>query len=385
MAYPFASSVRAQESDVESLLQFMSEAFRWLSSRSDDFYGWNPSLNRPIRGQSFLRQAGALAALARGVNALSQPSLQSFSVFDESTTLAIQDKIHRLRGRRPNLPSSDAHPVGFAALLLLATVEGPWFPSQSSDAAAKLAGDLKDRQRPDGTIRLGPEVDPNEDEGDDDLEEMAYYPGEALYAIARYNRRGNTSSIAIVERAFEPYRRHWREHRQLAFIPWQTGAFAEAYFATQRTIFADFVFEMNDWLLPLQYTPTMSAPVDWIGGFDFSDGRERFHAPPGATTGSYAEALVDAWRVATAVGDRERAERYESALIGAFRFLMSIQYTTDNTMHFQPELRAMVRGAVHAGVDDGSVRIDFTQHALMAASLYLVEIAESPREGKAIP
>lgn len=361
---------QAQEAEVAPLRRFASDAFGWLSAQPENFYGWNPSLARPIPGQSAVRQVGSLAALARYTRAR-----------NESETLApdqILARILRWNHRRQQRAFDEAHPVGLASLLLLAIVEGSWFPTQGSQVADQLVEHLERRQRPDGTIRLGLSDDPRDDEGFDDFDEVAYYPGEALYAIARWSLAANESTKAavILERAFEPYRGHWRRHRQLAFIPWQTGAFAEAFLATGQRDFADFVFEMNDWLVPLQYVAGSSTPSDWVGGFDFRDANERFHAPPGATTGSYAEALVDALRVAKAVGDQARVDRYEAALLAALQFLTTIQYTAANTAHFQPETRQKLLGAIHAGVEDGMVRIDFTQHALMAASQYLIELVD---------
>lgn len=388
-SHAIASTISAFDKVVQ---ESAFECFRWLWRNSgDNIYGWNPSLNRPIPGRNLLRSAGAHAALARGVRtfvwettedgpwglaSIGEQVRDSVANFVREQTVSAEARVDFLR---PLAKGDDCNPVGLAALLLLSLEEATEDPfghdPRIHDSIPGIARYLAYRQRQDGTFRLGLSDDPADDEGDDDLDEVAYYPGEALYAMARGHRIEKESwRTEVVERAFAPYRNHWRQYRQQAFVPWQSCAYSEMYLATRQRKYADFVFEMNDWLLPLQYSERVGVSKEWIGGFDSVWQGERMNAPPGASTGSYAESLVDAFRVARAVGDKERMEKYEAATIAAFRFLTSIQYTDANTKHFQPELQERLKGAFHASVEDGTVRIDFAQHALMAMCNYLKEV-----------
>lgn len=375
---------RAAESGGEfeaSVRESALAAADWLLRETA--YGWNPALNRVLDGDNLLRRAGVFAALARASRVFRWRERPS-------GTESLAERVAREAGEfcalhttsggsglvRPSAAYEEANPVGLAALLVLAYAELD--EGRRDDGAAHrerclgLERFLAERQRPDGALRLGPSHDPADDEGWDDPDAAAYYPGEALYALARRNRVERASwREEVLARAFSHYRGHWRRFRQQAFIPWQSCAYAEAFLQTKRREYAEFVFEMNDWLAPLQYANDGRTPAEWAGGFDAVWEGQRLHYPPGASTGSYAESLVDALRVAGAVGDEARAGRYERGVVAALGFLMSLQYAPANTRHFQPELQRRLHGAIHASVEDGVVRVDFAQHALSAMCGYL--------------
>ena len=384
---PSAFSVarlRAEESGEkfeESVRESARAAADWLLRETA--YGWNPALNRALAGDNLLRRAGVFAALARAARVFrwrdrlaGEATLAERVAREAGEFCAAHTTSNGAGVVRPNAAYEAANPVGMAALLVLAYAE---LDERSRDAGAAhrelclgLERFLMERQRPDGSFRLGPSHNVLDDEGGDDPDAAAYYPGEALYALARWHgvERASWREEALA-RAFPPYRAHWRRFRQQAFIPWQSCAYAEAFLQTKRREYAEFVFEMNDWLAPLQYASDGRTPAEWAGGFDAVWEGERLHHPPGASTGSYAESLVDALRVASEVGDGARAERYEKGVVAALEFLMSLQYLASNTRHFQPELQRRLHGAIRASVEDGAVRVDFAQHALSAMCGYL--------------
>src|SRR5207245_668131 len=69
-------------------------------------------------------------------------------------------------------------------------------------------------------------------------------------------------------KALPYYRTWWRAHKNMAFVPWQTAAYTEAYLQSRERPFAEFVEEMNDWLCSLQYSEIDRdlRRVLWYGG-----------------------------------------------------------------------------------------------------------------------
>ena len=163
--------------------------------------------------------------------------------------------------------------------------------------------------------------------------------------------------------AFERCRaRHYRA-RNPAFVPWHTQACASLFAQTGRREFADFAFEINDWLLPMQQWDGL-AP-DLRGRF-YDPRRPEFGPPHAASTGAYMEGLADALALARAVGDRARAVAYERAIQRGLRSLRQLQFR-DWRDAFYVSRKKRVMGALRTEVYDNAVRVDSAAHALMAA------------------
>jgi hypothetical protein len=60
------------------------------------------------------------------------------------------------------------------------------------------------------------------------------------------------------------------------------------------------------------------------------------------------------------------------------QFLITLQYTEANTQHFADWYRPAMLGAFHASHQDGTLRIDYTQHAVCALIQYLSSVVEAP-------
>jgi hypothetical protein len=176
--------------------------------------------------------------------------------------------------------------------------------------------------------------------------------------------------LDVLRKAVAFYHPWWKQHRSLAFVPWQTAAYAEAYRATREPAFAACVFEMNDWLGTLQYD--LNGKPEWRGGFKGwtpgrtpEEGRAQELLP---TIGSavYIESLCHAARVAALAGDEPRRGKYLDQLGMGLQFLMLHQYGDTNTGHFAEWYRPHLLGGFYASAQDGTLRIDFTQHAVSA-------------------
>jgi len=127
---------------------------------------------------------------------------------------------------------------------------------------------------------------------------------------------------------------------------------------------AEFVFEMNDWL------------VEWMEVWDgdevaFPDERGRFHSrkvdfgsPHASATGVYIEGLIDAYEMAKTLGDTKRKKRYALALSRGIRSVMQLQFVDDIDMYYVRD-RDQTKGGLRTTVMRNEVRVDNVQHVLM--------------------
>lgn len=201
-----------------------------------------------------------------------------------------------------------------------------------------------------------------------------FYPGEALLALAMLHARAPEPGLLDrLWRGFRHYRDWHRANRNPAFVPWHTQALCLMHEATGAPEIADFVLEMNDWLLSVQQGP--EAPPDVQGEF-FDPGRPEFGPPHASATGVYMEGLIEAWALARRLGDTRRAEAYRKSLVRAARSLRQLQYR-DATAMFYLHRKARVEGAIRTSVFNNEVRLDNVQHGLMALWKMLDRFSEA--------
>jgi hypothetical protein len=355
----------------------------WLrrANRPDGrfLYGYLPCLKSALEGDHYLRQVGAAFALARAARFLGD---------ERSTAVARQAVLTLLLDTAPDaddpklrhttLPSVVVNRLAAAGLLVLAVNELPGPGDDLLEQSEQLCAFIARQQRPDGSLAYS-EGDPKTDF---DPEGVNYYPGEALYGLMRSQQhRPADWKIEVVRKALPYYRTWWRAHKSMALVPWQTAAYTEAYLLTHEQPFADFVNEISDWVCGLQYVELDPRHPLWAGGFmDCVDGKPN-PCPPQVTSAAYAEGLAEACRVARQAGDANRFGRYREALERCLQFLTTLQYTDANTQHFADWYRPTLIGGFHASHQDGTLRIDYTQHAVGALAQYLTYVAEPPLAG----
>jgi hypothetical protein len=351
----------------------------WLlrTNRTDGHfdYGYLPALATMLEGDHYLRQAGAAFALARAAQVTGD---ERYAVVGRQAVLRLllstatdgQDP----PVRHTTLPSVVVNRLAAAGMLVMAVNELPSPGTDLLEQSEQLCAFIRQQQRPDGSLSY---ADPGADASDPDG--LSYYPGEALYGLVLSQRhRPAAWKTDLVRKALGYYRGWWREHRSLAFVPWQTAAYAEAYLLTREQPFADFVNEMSDWVCALQYTMLDQNHPLWVGGFmDWVEGKPAEVAPQ-ISSASYAEGLAEACRVARQAGDLGRYQRYRETLERCLQFLATLQYTEATTRHYADWYRPVLLGGFFAAHQDGTLRIDYTQHAVCALSLYVQHLADAP-------
>jgi hypothetical protein len=345
--------------------------FRMNGVKGRFLYGYLPSVKAEMEGDHYLRQAGAAFALARAARFLGEEryaarATQAILTLLDETVVDPADA----QCRYTALPSLVVNRLGAAGLLVLAINELPSPQPDLLDKSEQLCNYIRRQARPDGSLRCRDGDDKETDEPD----AVGEYPGTALYALMRSRQRRPADwKLEVVRKAAAYYRPRWQTHRSTAFVAWQTGAYAEAFVQTREPAFAEFVYEMNDWLCGLQYDHLDPRRLGWLGGFmGWADGRAVESAPDiGSAVG--AEALAEACRAARAGADVARHQRYTEALERGLQFVVRLQYTDANAQHFADWYRPRLVGAFHASYQDGNLRIDYVQHALSALVTYLEE------------
>jgi len=190
-----------------------------------------------------------------------------------------------------------------------------------------------------------------------------FYPGEVLLLWSRL--MGTVNDASLAERfwkSFEFYQSWHRANRNPAFIPWHTQAYFNVWRVGRDDRLAHAVFEMNDWLLPIQQSETAPQP-DCHGRF--YDPHRPFGPPHASSTGVYLEGLADAFVLAQEVGEIQRAERYRMAIKRGLRSIAQLTFKDDGDM-FYVSKRNRLRGGVKTTEYNNVVRVDNVQHALMA-------------------
>lgn len=241
--------------------------------------------------------------------------------------------------------------LGAAAVAVMAILNLPE-ASPYQRQLSRLTRFLQLMQNPDGSFRtfLRPK---NRNDNQN------FYPGEALLALAMLDDPALTPAIL---RGTHHYRAQYRKDRNPAFIPWHSMACCRLYRTTQDPELAEFVFEMNDWLVTLQ--AVAPAQPDTIGEF-FTPQTADFGPPHASSTGVYLEGLIEAHSLACEFGHTGRADTYRHAILRGLRSLRQLQFT-DLTDHYYLNKTARVLGGLRSSTHDNTLRLDNVQHGLMA-------------------
>jgi len=334
-------------------------------------YGYVPALRMPMEGDHYLQQVEATFALARS-SRYYQDDKAAALARQAMLTLLEETRLDGTSGQKgagirfPMMPSALVNRLAASGMLVLAIHELPHPADDLLGKSAELGNYLRTQQRADGSFML--DLDQHSPPAVE-IAAICYYTGPAMSALMRGGPA--PSKAEAIRKANGFYARWWREHKNMGMIPWHTAAYAEAYLVTKESVFADTVFEMNDWLCGLQYSQLDPRRPQWRGGFkSWRDGRE-IAEPPEAVSAVYAESLVHACRVARQAGDVRRWQRYKEAAERGLQFLTTLQYTDANTQHFASWYRPALLGAFHASHQDGNLRLDYASRSVAALVVYL--------------
>ena len=249
--------------------------------------------------------------------------------------------------------------LGSMALAGLAIIESPFAEKWKNELAA-LRSTIDDLWQPSGAFRTFLYPSSRNDN-------QNFYPGETLLFWATGLQQQPDSRL--LERALKStffYRRYFWNDPNPAFVPWHTQAATVLFRLTGDSALRDYIFEMNDWLLPHQQWGG-SLDLDYWGRFYSPD--KPFGKPHASSTGVYLEGLVDALVLAREIGDEARAESYDQVIQRGIRSMAQLQYH-DETDAYYVKRKERVIGAVRTESANNEIRIDNLQHGLMALLNY---------------
>jgi hypothetical protein len=355
----------------------------WLrrANRTDGkfVYGHVPALKASLEGDQFLRQAGAAFTLARAAQFLGD---ERYAVVARQAVLTLlletaQDPADP-QVRSTTLPPLLVNRLGAAGQLVMAINELSSPNEDLLESSEQLCRFIRSQQGPDGSLNLTTPGDAGVAAEPDGIH---HHPGAALYGLMLSQRhRPAAWKTDVVRKAMAYYRPWWQQNKNLSFVTWQSAAYAEAFLKTQESPFAEFVFEMAEWVGKSQYTQLDPKHPLWTGGFmEWPDGKPSTSVPPlppQVLSAAYAGALSEACRLAKQAGDLPRYQRFRESLERALQFVTTLQYTDANTQHFSEWYRPTLLGAFHVSHQDGNIRIDYTQHAVSVLVQYLMDVVD---------
>ena len=328
-------------------------------------YKWWPSRAEESPANNMIRQWMGTIALVRLAHARAQAELFELAARNIRYNLA---NFYHVENGHGLIEHNGKVKLGAVALAAIAIVEHPARADFAAEERALVATTFFLHNQQSGAFKTF--YKPAGRSGQNN-----FYPGETLLLWSiLYKESRDPELLARIMKSFHYYRDWHRKQRNPAFIPWHTQAYFRVWEATKDAELRDFVFEMSDWLLGIQEWSAALYP-DTQGRF--YDAKRSFYGPPHASaTGVYLEGLIDAFRLAVAVGDADRRERYRQAIVRGLRSVMQLQFVDDVDMYYVT-VRDPVYGGLRTTVYDNAIRIDNVQHNLLGIFRIVRELADA--------
>lgn len=345
---PSAVTLKQVGAAIDRLAEYM--AYRQLESGLFA-YQYDPGRDAYADEENLVRQAGAVVAMAVHARVSGKGSSRAAAELGIRFHLQGITQIPGVEEASYIATSDGRNKLGITALLCLAMAEHS-HPEHYAAVREDLINGMLWLQRPSGMFLTAfrPEVE---------VQAQDYFPGEALLAMAAHYRLD--PSVHILEafhRAISFYREYFRGRPSPAFVPWQVQAYTLMAEHSKRRDYVDYVFELADWLADKQLNRDNCRWAELWGGFaTYQPGRV------GVATAAYLEGFADALKLARAVNDAERAQRYEGVVREAVRFVMQLQIRPEEAYYIRSPRDAV--GGIRTSPSLNLLRIDHCQHALI--------------------
>lgn len=326
--------------------------------------GYRPALRQPMEGDDDLKQARATLALARCARFTGSERQAAVAGQAILTLLAVTKLDPADPNCRVPVVSAPCNREGFAANLALSVYELPGADEKLLAEAERLCQFLRTQLRTDGSIQCSEAADESA---------VNEHAGTALSAIIAGNRvKPAAWKTDAMKRAIEHYRAHFKAHPHPMLAATLAPAFTECFLQTKWADAAAATLEMNDWLLALQYPGGDPRYPLRSGGFKSFVKGQPVESEPGFECGQYLFSLACGYHVLRFQPDLDRAAKYKQALADAVAFTASLQYTEENTRHFENGFRAgTLIGGFYLSPTDGNLRIDASAACLSGLIRYL--------------
>ena len=202
-----------------------------------------------------------------------------------------------------------------------------------------------------------------------------YYPGEAIFALARFSEAtGDTAWLDVAERA-ATYLIDIRDAdvptEGLPHDHWLLYGLNTLHRHRPREKYAAHAARISSAILSRQNTTSPRWP-DWRGSY---------YTPPRTTpTATRSEGLSAAYELARRTGREEEARRALEGIVAGVNFQLQNQFTPESAVYLPPPREATL-GGFRKSLTDFEIRIDYVQHSLSSLlALQRILEAESVEE-----
>ena len=336
--------------------------------------GLNPALKQALPDDPDFRQAVATLALCRAARFTGDEKFAPRAAQAVLTLLSLTRPDPANPGvREPIAPSERCNRVGFAAVLALAIAEIPNPDAKLIADAEALTLFVRNHCAADGSVQA---FDSPTDPAKSDPNATTLYPGLALQSlVVSVRRKPDPATQAAIARGITFYRTAYKSQPNPMLAATMLPAITDYYLLTKDANTAAAGLELADGLCACQYTRADATQIAWIGGFRPSAGT--LNVEPRYETAAFVEGLAAATTLTRHAPDLTRFEKYRAACVGGLLFAKSLQFTEDNTEHFEKAYRSrFIVGGVHLSPTEASVRADVTGLMVLACVRYLESGAE---------
>jgi len=330
----FISNINKKESEVDKAIRLGGEWF--LNNQNENFLIYEYDIEKEnSSGRHYLREMGGLWAVTEledytrdsRYNQLEMKGFEYFSKFfyegSDGKTMIVRMTLNNDK-------------IAYSAFIILAISNMEI--DRKREYLEKLGNGLLFQQRKDGSLITY--FNSNSNEGID------YYPGESLFALmVLYNETGETKYLESVQKAFPYYANYWRNNKNAAFIPWHSRADYMLYKETKNDEVANFVFEMNDWMIDY-HNPSKNC--------------SEFHFSKGIVSAVYMEGMNKAYEIAKEKGDKKRIKCYGNFIKEGAEAIIKLQVLPEKNLSEQ------AIGGFRGSTYSNTLRVDRNQHAVIA-------------------
>ncbi len=330
-----------------SIFESIRIGYNWMENNFNEtsgllMYKYYPSSDSYSKDNNYVRGMAAIWMAAKTSNFLQQED--SKKITSKGLNYYLSFAVEKGGAKYIKIDSAK---LSYNAFAVLALIEEENYLNRDN-LIKELSQGILNAQRSDGSFST--------DFENDSYKSTDYYPGEAMLALMQaYYETGEEKYALAVEKAFPYYKNYWYKNKNTAFIPWQSQAYFLLYQKTKNIDLANFVFEMNDWLVDNYQNDKNFQFKDYVGGFK---------SVPGASTSAYLEGLADAYNLAVIAKNKDHIKKYKEACKIAARFVMQTQFTDNNMLYI--ENKNLGKGGFRASLVDNAIRVDNAQHALSA-------------------
>jgi hypothetical protein len=329
--------------------------------------GLLPAVKLPLEKDNDFYQAQAALAVCRAARFTGDDKLHVVAQQSVLSLLALTKDDPADNARKIITAKPVYCQLGFAAVLAMAIHELPGADANTIGEAQKLCAYVRSHCQSDGSIIW------KEKPEDTDLHNL--YPGLALQALAVcYRANPNPATKDVLTRGLSYYRSAFRKQPHPVLAGTVIPAAVDHALTTPDREVIGMVFEMADWLCANQLGKAHTQQILWVGGF-----RSGIDSEPSYDTAYAARGLASAVQlIRQQEPDVTRYVKYRQALVDAIGFVRGLQFTLDNSDHFEGKFRShYLIGGVRLSPSDGTLRIDATATAVSAYLRFLESGAET--------